>query len=160
MHNAWKVVVLNSLGQVSPNGPPTLLLLLPPFISPSLPFPRTPLLSPHYPIPKYILHRLFSPSKCPHSYWILGLPPYPPFSLFWTVFSHLPAISTLPHHFISIAIVYQSSPFTSWPIPSPCPCLPPCPHFRFFGRFFDVLLHVFLSHFVYTCTYIIISIEW
>src|ERR1700729_3825612 len=153
MHNAWKVVGLNSLGQVSPNGPPTLPLLLPPFISPSLPFPRTPLLSPHYPIPIYILHRLFIPSKFPHSYCILGLLPYPPFSLFWTVFSHLPAISTLPHHFISIAIVYQSSPFTSWPIPSPCP------HFRFFGRFFDVLLHVFLSHFVYTCTYIIISIE-
>ena len=89
-------------------------------------------------------------------YW--ACPPTP-FSLFWTVFSHLPAISTLPHHFISIAIVYQGSPFTSWPIPFPCPCLPPCPHFRFFGRFLDALLHVFLSHFVYTCKYMIISIE-
>src|ERR1700728_1850359 len=160
MHNTWQVVVLNSLGQVSSNGPPTLILLLPPFISHSLPFPSTPLLFPHYPIPIYILHRLFIPSQCPHSYCILALPPYPPFSLFWTVFSHLPAISTLPYHFTSIAIVSQGPPFTSWPIPSPCPCLPPCPHFRFFGCFFDALLHVFLSHFVYTCTYMIISIEW
>src|ERR1700677_1179836 len=128
MHNAWQVIILNFFGQVSPNGPHTLLLLLPPFISPSLLFPRTPLLSPHYPIPIYILHQLFIPFQCPHSYCILGLPHVCFFGLFLA-------------------------------ISSPCPCLPPCPHFRFFVRFLDASLHVFLSHFLYTCTYMIISIE-
>src|ERR1700729_142394 len=75
------------------------------------------------------------PIQMPPFILYTGPAPYPPFSLFWTVFSHLPAISTLPHHFISIAIVYQSSPFTSWPIPSPCPCLPPAPIFAFLDAF-------------------------
>src|ERR1700683_5456412 len=75
----------------------------------------------------------FISSHYPHSYCILALPPYPPISLFWTFLGHLPTTSTLPHHFISIFTVCQGSPFLSWPIPSPCLCLPPYPHFRFFG---------------------------
>src|SRR6267154_1195749 len=92
----------------------------------------------------------------------------PPFILYtrpalWTLifafldhFSHTPATSIFPHQCTSITIIFQGSLPPSWPIPSPSPCLPPCSHFCFFGRFMNTL---FLSHFIYTCTYIIISIE-
>jgi hypothetical protein len=59
MYNAWQVVVLKPLGQVSPNGPPALILPLPPFIYPSLPSPNAPLLFSHHYIHLYIPHRLF-----------------------------------------------------------------------------------------------------
>ena len=135
MNNAWKVVVLNSLGQVSPNGPPSPLLLLPPFISPSLPFPRTPLLYPHYPIPIYILHRLFTPSKCPHSYCILGLPPTPHFRFFglFLAISLLSALSpTILYPLLLFIKALHSLPGPSHP---PAPACPPAPIFAFLDAF-------------------------
>jgi hypothetical protein len=133
---------------------------LPPLISPSLPSPNAPLLFSHYYIHLYTPHHQFIPFKCSYSYCVPALPPYPLFSLFWTFFSHPPATSTLPHHSTSISIAFQSSPFPAWSIPSPCPCLPPCPHFRFFRQFMNTFLHVFLFHIIYKCIYMIIGIEY
>src|SRR5882762_4707017 len=82
-----------------PHAPPTSL-----HISPPSPLPC----SQHH-IHIYISYRLFYPIPMPPCILYTCLPPTL-FSLFWTIFHHLPATSTLPHNFISISIVYQGSP--------------------------------------------------
>lgn len=137
---------------------PSSSLTLP--ISPSLPFPSTPLLSPHYSITIYILHQPLSPSKCPYSYCIPALPLTPHFRFFGTILCHPPATNTFPHHYISISIVSQG--FLPLPDPSypPAPACPLPPFSLFFKWFMVAFLHVFLFYSIYTYTYMIYCIEY
>jgi hypothetical protein len=56
----------------------------------------------------------------------------PSFSLFWTIFSHLPVTSTLPNNYTSVDIVYQGLILHAWSILHSCPCLPLLPPFSLF----------------------------
>ena len=103
----------------------------------------------------------FSTDSLPHPnapihivYW--ACPPTPHFR-FFGLFLAISLLSALSPTILYPLLLFIKA-LHSLPGPSHPPA-PACPHFRFFERFFDVLLHVFLSHFVYTCTYIIISIE-
>ena len=145
---------------MSPNGHPSLMLLLPPFVPPSLPSPIAPLLFHHSYIPIYILQRLFFPSQCLHSYCIPALPPSLPFFAFFGSFLAIPLLpapsSIITHLFPLFSKAFSPLPGSPY---SPTPTCPPCPHFRFFEQFMDAFLHVFLFHSIYTCTYMIYCIE-
>src|SRR5882762_10185190 len=135
------------------------MLPLPPFISPTLHSQNAPLLFSHYDMHMYMLSDFLSHPNAPIHIVYQPCPLNPHFRIFGPFLAIPPATTILPHPSTTPTTTFQSSPPPSWPIPFPCPCLPPCSHFRFFGRFMNALLHVFLSHFIYTCKYIIISIE-
>src|SRR6266436_3228141 len=102
---------------------------LPTFISQFLSSPTVTFLSPHHSIPIHIPHRLF---HHPHAYCMPAQSPYPTLSLFCTIYSHPPATNTIPHPSTSFTIASICSLTSSCPIPYPCYCLPPTPHFRIF----------------------------
>jgi hypothetical protein len=130
MDYALKVVVLRSLGQVSPNGPPALMLPLPPFMSPSLSSPTAPLLFPHHSIHIHILHRLFIPSQYLHSYCIPPCP-HPTISLFrpFIAIPLLPAPSTTTIN--QLQLFFKAFHPLHGPSHPPAPACPPTPIFAF-----------------------------
>jgi len=134
MCNAWQVVVLKPLGQVSPNGPPALILPLPPFISPSLSSPNTPLLFCHHYTHLYTPHHLFIPSKCSHSYCVPALPlcPSAPYFRFFGPFFAIPLLpvpsSIIAHPF---PLPFKALHPLPGPFHPPAPAFPLAPIFAF-----------------------------
>jgi hypothetical protein len=97
----------------------------------------------------------FIPPKHPHSYCMPAQPPTLPFRFFvlFIAFPLLPAPYTIFP--IYIPLLFYIPP----PLPGPPHPPTPYPSFSLFDSFMDAFLHVFLFYSIYTCTYMITSIE-
>jgi hypothetical protein len=111
---------------------------LPISISPSPLLPTCFFLFLHHSTPMYIHQQHFYTHPASLFCFILTLSPYPPFRFFGIFYSCSPATSTIPHPYILNSIVFPCLLIPAWPIPSPCPYLPPYPYFAFLILFMAI----------------------
>ena len=146
MYYTLKVVVSRFLGQVSPNGPPALMLLIPPFMSSSLSPPTVPLLFSHHSIHTFPTNYWSHPNTYIH----IVYHPVPLFPFTILLFRPFIAIYLLPAPSSTIInklkLLFQDFPPPAWPIPSPCPCMPCLPPF---SLFFDQFMNTFTFTSIY-----------
>ena len=139
---------------MSPNGPPALMLPLPPFISPSLPSPTASLpFSQHY-IHMYIPHPLFYSIPIPPFILYAGPAPLPPNFAFLDIswpspyYQHPPPPLYIHFHCLprlSISILAH-------PIPLPLPA--PLPSFSLFWVIFGCFIaFIYFSFCIYMYIY-------
>jgi len=136
------------------------MLPLPTFISPS-PLSQTALFSfPHHFIPIYTHSRRFCTLKVLQLYSYPALPPTLPFRFLrsFMVTPLLPEPSpTITHSFTLFIRAFYPLPDPSHP---PAPACPPLPSFSLFWLIYGYFCIYFLSYPIYTCTYMIHSIEY
>ena len=83
-------------------------------------------------ITKYTHYLPFYTSAAPQLYSSLPCSLSPLIFAFCTIYGCPPATSTSPNLYLSYSNVTQFTPTHGWPIPTPCPCLPPLPPFSLF----------------------------
>lgn len=127
MHNAWQVSILNSLGQVSSNGPSALILPYPTHIS-------LPTLSKHTPSisPLFYNYIHSPPATFPIQMSVYQPCPLPPIFAFLGPFCAIPLLPTPSPTIIYLFPLFPKAFYPCLIHPTPLLLPAPCPHFRFF----------------------------